>query len=194
MTAPKHSASLEDVLDAFAVEEDIGRQTLERYLRVYPEYASDLIELSRELSRMVVHNEAPLSAEDNALISKAWQRHAAAAPVDVVDPFAMLSVDDWRKVAERLGVPRQVISAFRERRVALASVPRRFLAQFADAVNSSIEQLSIALALPAIPSAARSYKADTKPIVPVDPVPFEQILIEAGVSTETRAVLMANEA
>ena len=45
--------SRESVLDAFAVESEPGRSTLERYLRLYPEYAGELIDLSRELSREV---------------------------------------------------------------------------------------------------------------------------------------------
>jgi hypothetical protein len=43
--------SREAVLDAFAVESEPDRSTLERYLRLYPEYAAELVDLSRELSR-----------------------------------------------------------------------------------------------------------------------------------------------
>ena len=40
----------EDVLDALAMEQECDRETLERYLRDYPEFAVELIDLSRELS------------------------------------------------------------------------------------------------------------------------------------------------
>jgi len=56
-----------------------------------------------------------------------------------------LSTPELRDVAKRLDVPRQVITAFRERRVILSTVPRRFLARLAEAVNSSIEILIEAL-------------------------------------------------
>ena len=38
-------------LDAFAVESDQGSETLVRYLQQYPQYAEELVDLSRELSR-----------------------------------------------------------------------------------------------------------------------------------------------
>ena len=41
--------SREDVLYAFAVEPTSGRETLERYLRDYPEYTTELIDLSYDL-------------------------------------------------------------------------------------------------------------------------------------------------
>ena len=84
------------MLDAFAVESEPGRSTLERYLRLYPEYAGELVDLSRELSREVCDDTAPLSAADQALIDDAWTQHAAAMPAATVDPFAALTVDDWR--------------------------------------------------------------------------------------------------
>ena len=108
--------SRESVLDAFAVESELGRSTLERYLRLYPEYAGELVDLSRELSREASKDTAPLSATDQGLIDGAWTRHAAAMPASTVDPFAALTVDDWRAVAQRLDVPRQVVTALRERR------------------------------------------------------------------------------
>ena len=134
---PKH-----DVLDAFAVEPDPGRDTLEHYLRTYPQYAAELVDLSRELALQYPRDETPLSAEDQAKIDSAWLRHAAAAPVALADTFAGLSVQELRDVAERLDVPRQVLTAFRNRRILLPTVPRRFLARLAEATNSSLESAS----------------------------------------------------
>ncbi|WP_231565159.1 hypothetical protein [Sphingomonas sp. Ant H11] len=88
--------SREAVLDAFAVESEPGRSTLERYLRLYPEYAGELIDLSRELSREAYEDAAPLSATDRALIDAAWSQHAKVMPAAAADPFAALTVDDWR--------------------------------------------------------------------------------------------------
>ena len=93
------------VLDASADESKPGRSTLERYLRLYPEYAGQLLDLSRELSRRGRHDMAPLSAADRALIDGAWTPHAAAMPAAAVDPFASLTVDDWRSDAQRLTCP-----------------------------------------------------------------------------------------
>lgn len=190
MSGAADHPSKHDVLDAFAVEPDPGRETLERYLRTYPQYASELVELSRELTRRYPPDETPLSAEDQAKIDAAWLRHAAAAPAAIADPFAALSVQELRGVAKRLDVPRQVLTAFRNRRVQLSTVPRRFLARLAEATNSSLDQLVDALSSPRSSEFARSYKSDQKPTAS-DAVNFEQVLIDAGVPEEKRAQLMS---
>lgn len=181
--------SREAVLDAFAIESEPDRSTLERYLRLYPEYAAELVDLSRELSREACDDTAPLSTADQALIDAAWSQYAAAMPGATSDPFAALTVDDWRAVAQRLDVPRQVVTALRERRVALVSIPRRLLQRLAEAMRSSVAKLEASWG-PAQPAGARSYKADGKPAVG-EPVTFEQVLIDAGVSAEKRARLLA---
>lgn len=177
-----------DVLNSFAVESASGRSTLERYLRLFPEYAQELVDLSCELSREVSDDTAPLSAADCALIDTAWAQHAAAIPV-AVDPFAALTVDDWRAVANRLGVPRQVVTALRERRISLGSIPRRFLGRLAEAVSSSVAQLEATWG-PSQLSSARSYKADGKPNAG-EMVTLEQVLSDAGVPVDKRAQLLA---
>ena len=189
MNPARERPSRESVLDAFAVESEPDRSTLERYLRLYPEYAGDLVDLSRELSREVCDDDTTLSTVDQRLIDAAWSQHAAAVPAPIADPFAALTVEDWRSVAERLDVPRQVVTALRERRVSLASIPRRFLGKFAEAVSSSVAQLELSWG-PAELAAARSYKADSKPIVGAQ-VTLEQVLIDAGVPAEKRARLLA---
>jgi hypothetical protein len=161
---------------------------LERYLRLYPEYAAELVDLSRELSRETYEEVAPLSTPDQALIDAAWAQHAKASPAMTVDPFVALTVDDWRTVAQVLDVPRQVVTALRERRIPLASIPRRFLANLAEAMRSSVSQLEASWK-PTQLAPARSYKADSKP-VPGEQVTFEQVLIDAGVPAEKRARLL----
>ena len=192
MTFPTPQPSLEDVLDAFAVEPDPGRQTLERYLRDYPRYAADLIDFSRELSRSVFEDEEPLSSEDQLLIDEAWQRHLKTTPEEIPDPFASLSVEELREIAGRLEVPRQVVTAFRQRRVIISTVPRRFLSRLATAMSTTVERLVGVLELPPVPSPERSYKADSKLGVDAS-VTFEQILMDAGVSDQKRTALLADD-
>jgi len=192
MSAPESHPPLEDVLDAYAVEEDTGGSTLQRYLRDYPEYAEELVDLSCELSRFSARRSEPLSADDHALIDEAWKRHPAGAPQTTDDLLGALTIDELRSLKERLGVPRLVVTAFRERRIQIATVPRRFLERFAAALGSSTEKLIASLKLPPAPTFARSYKADTKPAAD-SPITFEQQLIDAGLSAEERAALMAND-
>ena len=207
MTGPIPSPTREEVLDAFAVEPNPGRETLERYLRAYPALAADLVDLARELSRPIPQDAAPLSAEDSARVDAAWLRHravvargASAAPLAVpsevrspaVDPFASLAIDDLRRVARELGVPRQVVTAFRERRVDIASVPGAFLARLASALHSTREVIAATLSQPAGLSPGWSYKADTKPSAD-DRIPFERLLRDAGVADTERDALLRDD-
>jgi hypothetical protein len=191
MTGATPNPSLEDVLDAFSVENTSDRATLERYLRLYPNYATALIDLSRELHRDAQPTAGPETAEDEARINFAWRRHVEAGSKDVVvDPFAALSIIQLRNLAKTLDVPRQVITAFRQRKVIMSSVPRRFLGRLAAELNSTLDRLMSGLAVPASVASATSYKADAKPSSD-EPVTFERVLIDAGGPDEKRARLLA---
>lgn len=188
MTRTSHPTE-EEVLSAFAVEPDAGRRTLEHYLRAYPQYATELVALSHERWLMEGEGEAHPSEADEARIAAALGAHRGAPPATPRDPLAALSAPALRLLAQRLAVPRQVITAFRERRVIAASVPRRFLADFAGALGCPAEALLNALNGPP-PSLARSYKSDVKPVAD-RPVTFERLLLDAGLSAADRAALMA---
>lgn len=192
MTSPDSHPSLEDVLAAFAVEQDADRTTLERYLRKYPQFAEDLVDLSQQLSRVILDESKTLSTEEQALIDAGWKRLSEASPAPAADPLATLSVHGLRALAQALDVPRQIITNFRERKVVISSVPRRFITRFAAAVNVPIDQLMDAWSSDT-PTAtyARSYKSDGKPTA--QQVTFEQILIDAGLSPSRRAELLSED-
>jgi hypothetical protein len=179
---------LEDVLNAYAVEPDHDPETLDRYIKDYPDYAADLKGLSHELLQPIVEMTGPLSAEDEALIGSAWKKHLAAAPTVCADPFAALTVSTLREIANMLGIGRSILMAFRDRKVIFASVPQPFLTQLATALNTSVDALAQFLKLPPIQQPAFSHKADEKP-KETEPVTFEQLLIQAGVPEEKRAKL-----
>jgi hypothetical protein len=182
---------LEDILDAFAIEETHAKATLDRYLTAYPQFADDLIDLSRELLRAEVPADAELAPKDAAKIDAAWARHVAALPQQAADPFAGLSPTRSREVALELGVPRQVIAAFRERRIAPASVPDAFLRRFAGMLAASFDELVAWMTPPPAGALARSYRADGQPGAAAQ-VPFERILIDAGVPEDDRARLLSD--
>jgi hypothetical protein len=181
---------LDDVLNAFAVESESTRETLERYLRLYPSYAAQLVDLSRELNRCMPDVPAALSDEDEAAIAGAWSKHADAKPkAQPADPFALLSVEQLRQAAVTLDVPRQVIAAIRNGKVIMDSVPRKFLRDLAATINSTLENLVSAIPS-ARPVAALSFKADEKPATR-PAVTFERLLIEASVPEDKRARLLS---
>ena len=184
--------SQEDVLNAFAVEPNPGPETLDRYLRNYPECTADLVELSRDLLQPMVGAAGPLSEKDKAMIDAAWKRHQEAALAARADPFAVLTVFGLREIARVLGVRRQIVAAFRERKVIVASVPQPFLARLASALSTTVGRLTEFLTAPPTPSPALSYKADGKPSV-AGPATFEQLLVDSGVPEAERAKLMAGD-
>lgn len=184
--------SCDQVLESFAMERDPDGKTLQRYLREYPEYAPQLVDLSQEIFRFGIHDENPLSVEDQMRIDSAWSRIQSAPSKVVTDPFADLSVPKLREVAQTLDVPRQVIMAFRERTVIGASVPKRFLTRLAGLVGSNFQALFDTLVLPPQPL-ARSYKADDKPTEAIQ-VSFERLLRDAGLSDEQIEQLLADDA
>lgn len=185
------TARLEDVLDAFAMEETHAKVTLDRYLTAYPQFAGDLIDLSRELLRADPPSEADLSAADLGKIDAAWMKHAAAEPKAATDPFASLSPTRSREIAIELGVPRQVVTSFRERRIQAASVPTGFMKRLAKALAVSVDTVVARLTPVPIPGLARSYRSDSQPR-PVAQLSFERVLIDAGVSDADRARLMTD--
>lgn len=192
MTGGQTRPSREDVTFAFAVEPLHDKATLERYLRDYPEYAGDLIDLGRELSRVVVEWTEPLSAEERTVIETA----VAAQSRDLQtarDLFAPVSVATLKAIAAHLAVPRQVITAFRERRVRLETVPGHFLNVLARELGSTLQDFRIYYLNPDPSSGAVvAHKSKVKPAAP-DPVSFEQLLIEAAVPEPERKRLLADD-
>ncbi|MCL2330274.1 MAG: hypothetical protein FWC56_03130 [Phycisphaerae bacterium] len=186
----KSTPSLDDVLSAYALEADNDNATLERYLREYPQFAAELVDLSRELDRPLDMSTAPLDAEERALIAKAWAQFNSITDSAVSSSPLAWDSEKMKAIASALGVPRQIISAFREGRVILESVPRRFLERMAESFGATYEALRTSLARTPDFATSRSYKADEKPKAP-QPVTFEQLLIEACVSPEKRTELLA---
>jgi hypothetical protein len=184
--------SCHDVLEAFACEPDAGRAMLEKYLRDYPEYAGAIIDFATEISREVIVRKEPLSSRERAMIEAGWKKHVKAAPNAVADPFAVLSRVELGKVADLLKVPKQVLTAFRDRTILAASIPERFCERLAAEIRSDGATLMAYLAAPPVLSIARSRKSNAKPKL-AERKTFEQVLTDAGVPLEDRRKLMAED-
>jgi hypothetical protein len=192
MNPNAHQPSREDVLDAFAVEPSHSREIIEHYLREYPHFSNELVDLSRELSRVPDESERPMSLQEQAMVEAAWQQHMPIETKSAKEPLANVSVVQLREIALQLDVPRQVVTAFRERRVVVASIPARFLARMATVLNCTVDLLVSTLTMPSGQTLARSYKADGKPSGETAAT-FERLLIDAGVSEEKRTALLADD-
>ncbi len=191
MTGFSPQASLQEVLESFSIEHDVGTATLQKYLTAYPEFSNEIIDLSREMARTLAEDEEPLSEYDRRLISSAVTRIQSAPGKTMVDPFADLSAQKMRDISKALNLPRQVVMAFRERTVAAESIPQRFLSRFAELLQSSVQQLTTSLEQPPM-EVAGSYKSDGKPRN-VQKITFEQLLRDADLSEQDIATLMEED-
>ena len=182
--------SMEQVLESFAMERDHGAPTLERYLREYPSYSAELIDLSQEIFRLGVQDEGALPLVDQVRIDSAWSKFQSFLP-STTDVVGQMSVSKQRELSVALGVPRQVVSAFRERRVRLDSVPRTFLSKMAAILATNVDDLLGFLSAPQH-ALARSYKADEKPETG-DQTTFEKLLRDAKMADEQIKRLLADK-
>lgn len=189
-------ASLDEILYAFA-EDGMDDATLAEYIRRYPEFAGELIDLAHELRAVEADIEAPYTP-DTAWESKAWVRFAKAigvtpADVNVADPFASMSSARQVEIRRELDVPVSVFNAFRDRQVEAQSVPRPFLSRFAAYLSVRHEQLVALLTLPARLDPAMQFKADDRPSSESGKISFGDLLDEAMVPAPRRAELMREE-
>lgn len=190
MTANHPPLGLQDVLDEFMMEEDQGSEVLARYVREYPQFAKQLIDFS--ILAASDDDQSELSAIDQSRIDAAWIAFSAIDTNDTPasDPLAKLSGSKGKSVAEALGVPRQVVSCFREHKVIATSVPDDVLQIFADELEVPMAHVIAAMSRPFGGFGGRQFKADGKPSNG-DQVTFEQVLIDAGVSEADRLRLLS---
>ena len=195
MTSTRPAMSLDGVLEQFMMEDVQDAAMLERYVRDYPQFALPLIDLSRLIATAgAEEDDQPLSATDQSRIDAAWITHKTAAPTPSQDddPFSALTGTRGKAVADRFGVPRQVIVCFREHRVEPSTVPTPIAKVFAEEAGVPLAHVIAAMQRPVIMAAGRSYKADGQPGAG-GKISFEQILIDAGVSDADRARLLAED-
>lgn len=177
----------DDVLDAFAAEPSHDAATFQRYLKSYPQFATALIDLSRELSREIAEDE-PLSEREIAWIEEATRQYSGES---VPAPFAAPTVEQQRAAAQELRVPRQVITAILECKVAIETISLRTRRRLALRFNATVDGLVQSLSGPQM-STSRSYKAHIRPSTG-DKISLEQALREAKVSEEIISDLVSEE-
>lgn len=190
MIRPSDAPDLDDVLEAFALDAEGDETALARYVSHYPQHAVALIDLSLALTQVIDDDDSPATAEEITLADAAWARLQSAESIDAVDPFADRTSMQMRELARTLDVPRQVVTAFRERRILLTTIPRRFLEHMAAALGTGADALLAALAAPPTLVVGRSYKTDAQPMA-AEQVSFEQILIDADMDSTRVADLVA---
>lgn len=180
----------ESVLDSFLLEDEIDASTLQRYLQRYPEFATELTDLAREIACTSDYPNYAANEGDDALIAQAWRMHADATPPVKADPLALLQPKDLNKLASALQLPRQVLAALRERRVIVASISAKFLNTLANELACTVSVLKETLSSQIPRELAGSNKSDVKPQV-AEKVDFARVLQDAGVEPSRVADLVA---
>lgn len=156
------------VLDAFAAEPVHERNTLQRYITRYPELAEDLIDLASELrlsDDLAGVHEGILS---DPKLNTAWEDFLAAtpkqvAPAVVMDFFAQFKGVAFAALAEKLDIPRSLLTAVRDRLVVPATVPANFLRRFADAMGTTIDAAKAYIAQDSQAPLGLEFKSERKP-------------------------------
>ena len=195
MTAANPPLTLEAVLDLFQMEDVHDGDVLASYIGEHPQFAPQLIDFSRLIATPDADDERSPTATEQSRIDAAWITHQAARPEAATgaDPLARLSGELGKALAVKLGVPRQVITCFREHKVLASSVPGAVTRELSGALGVPQAHVIAAMARPAAPMAmTRSYKSGGPPGSDAQAT-FEQVLKDAGVSEADRVRLMADD-
>lgn len=183
----------EAVLLAFSVEPTHGRETLERYLKEYPEHASALVDCSIELM-MDTEGGARYAAASEGAVDKAWLRFQAAvaepADVPLVNPFSKLNPSAFKSIAKKLDVSNLFLIRLRDRAVSVASIPAQFVQGLAAELGATADAVTAYLRSPPAMVSGHSFRSNVKPEV-ADQITFLQAIETSQLTPAQQAALKA---
>lgn len=182
--------TLDAVLESYMLDADV-EGALTSYLRRYPQFALELVDLAHQSRRAPSDGQAELDAQALASIEAVTTRALAAWPQAEGrrNLFADLRPADYGRLSNALGVPRQVIGAVKDGLAIGTSIPTGWLQRLAEELGGTASQL---LASIGVGPRAASYKSEERPEAK-EAVAFEQILIEAKVDEKRRAEIMSGD-
>lgn len=192
MNEENSNPALEDVLDAFMMEEDTGRKSLERYLHLFPQFTVELLDLAREISAIPDYEGSTVTEADELLVAAAWKRHAGTIPGGATDVLGSMQPLQLNQLSAAFDLPRQVFSALRERRVIASSISESFLQSLAERVGCQLDRLVDLLNQPPRLAMGVSRKSEVKP-TELRKVTFEQILTDAETEPSRVAELVSGK-
>lgn len=169
MTAEQHSRpNEEEVLLAFSVEPTHDYQTLEQYLREYPEHAKALVTCSIELMVGATRGDEVAVTSEGA-VDRAWQRFQTVVgqsdDVLVTNPFATLNPTAFRSLAKKLNITNLLLIRLRDRAIVAATIPRRFVQGLATELGATAEAVMDYLQSPPAMVSGHSFRSTVKPAV-----------------------------
>lgn len=183
----------EEVLLAFAVESVHDRETLERYLKEFPEHASALVDCSIAFF-VEVSPSGEVALNSEVAVEHAWQQFQAnveqpddAAPIN---PFAQLSPTAFKSLAARLDISKLMLARLRDRAIDAATIPRRFVNAMSNELGTNAEAFMAYLRLPPAMVSSHSFRSAVKPGV-AEPMSFETAVETSHLTPAQQAALKA---
>lgn len=185
----------DEVLLAFAVEPTHDRDTVDRYLRTYPEFAREILSLSTELRlTRVTALSSPAEVIQDVGLEKAWQEFRSCVPkrqrsVEAINPFVDIKGQAFATLARTMNVPRSILVALRDRLVIGATIPERILSRLSEALTVPLGALREYLAGPPMIAAGANFKSDGKPEFQGQ-VSFQELIQNTEMTEEQRRSLL----
>ena len=194
MSTPKpFAADEESVLMAFSMEASHARETLERYIREYPQHATALIDCSIDLLHEQPAGDIPVTEVPDSAVDRAWQRfeHAAQQPdAEVVNPFAKLNASSFKSLARSLDVSNLFLMRVRDRAIRAATIPARFVEKLASELGATVQSVVAYLQGPPGIVSGQAFRSSVKPTVG-EQITFDQAVATSQLTPEQQATLKA---
>ncbi len=194
MSTPKpFAADEESVLMAFSMEPDHGRETLERYIREYPQHATALIDCSIDLLHEPPADDAPATVVSDSAVDKAWKRFERAVQqpdAEVANPFAKLNTSSFKSLARSLDVSNLFLMRVRDRAIRAATIPARFVEKLASELGATVQALGAYLQGPPGMVSGHAFRSSVKPSVG-EQITFDQAVETSQLTPEQQVMLKA---
>ncbi len=158
----------EEVLLAFSVEDD-DTSILGKYIQNYPEFKTELIELSLQLMLSPLQ-EDPINEHSAEIVEQAWGQFQSVtndlpgeAEKTFKNPFEEIEVTQFRELSKDLDITTLLFMRFRDRGIELSTIPKQFLELLTKTLEVDSRTLTSYLQRPHIISPNQNFKSDNKP-------------------------------
>lgn len=192
-TSKPFAADEESVLMAFSMEPSHGRETLERYIKEYPQHATALIDCSIDLRHQPPAEDVPATVVPDSAVDKAWQRFERAVQqtdVEVANPFAKLNTSGFKSLARSLDVSNLFLMRVRDRAISAATIPARFIEKLASELGATSQAVAAYLQGPPGMVSGHAFRSSVKPSVG-EQITFDHAVATSQLTPEQQATLKA---
>ena len=192
-TSKPFVADEESVLMAFSMEASHGRETLERYIREYPQHATALIDCSIDVLHEPPVGDVPATELPDSAVHEAWQRFERAVQqphAEVANPFAKLNTSNFKSLARSLDVSNLFLMRVRDRAIRAATIPARFVERLASELGATVQAVGAYLQGPPGMVSGQAFRSSVKPSVG-EQITFDQAVTTSQLTPEQQATLKA---